>query len=221
MAVSAEDDVSQATTVAATAGGGIGSDTATAGVPRTKLLPPVVDCLTRLTMLDYEAAATAHPIACMIPIGDVSPSLTQDVAVNGTVFYLSEPVADSTGGAPASGDWIAVKGGDGIFYHFKVAGYVAGPPAAITITATSGYGDANGTGVPVAIPSGRRIWFFGSPTADHAKRIYTPKASAVRTWNGSLMVTPKTFQPMIIHSANDTNALVAFHVNYDNPKPTT
>lgn len=217
--MAAEDDVSLSAVVDATAGGGIGNDTATAGTPRTKLIPPVSGRLSCLSLLDYEAAATAHDIHCMIPIGDTSPTLTADVAVNGTVFYLSEAVADSTGAAPASGDWIVVKGGDNLFYHFKVASYAAGPPAAITITATSGHGDANGTGAPVAIPAGRRVWFFGA-IADHAKRKYTSKASAVRTWGpGELMVTPKTYQPMIIYSPNDTNAALAFHINFKHLRP--
>ena len=206
-----------ATIADVSAGDGLGTITRTAGVPLTKLLLPAKDKLTRLTSYDYKSAATAHTLAAMVPLGDVMPTVTQDVAVNGTVIYISDPIFDSTGNAPASGDWIAVRGGDGVLMHFQVASYAL---KAITITGTQYYGDANGTGVPVAIPTGNLVWFFGSPTADHPNRQFITEAStrlikAVAAYS----TTPKTYQPMIVYSSNATNAATVFEVTYDNPSP--
>lgn len=215
MAANDNLDVDPGTPIKTDAGGGYGNATATAGVPLTKLIPPVENCLSRLTMIDYEAAATAHSVTAMVPVDTTTPTIVSDVAINGTVFYISESVHDSTGNVPASGDWFAVRGSDGLMYHFQVASYATN---ALTITATSGYGDANGTGTPVVIPIGNRVWFFGSPTADHPKRRFYFKASTPRTLTATLAVTARTYEPIIVHSPNDTNAALAFQIAFDNPK---
>lgn len=201
--------------VQADAGGGLGNSVNTLDIPNTKLIPGVKGALTRLTMIDYEAAGTAHLVTPMYPLGDVTPTLTADVAVNATVINISEAVHDAAGNLPASGDWIAVKGANGRLYHFHIASYSS---LAITITATNLWGDANGTGVPVALPTGNKVWFFGSPSVDHVSRSYKFKASTPRTLPVSI-ATPKVNQPMIVHADNVTAAATIFQIAYDNPKP--
>ena len=174
--------------VSAAAGDGYGTIARSLGVPMTKLIPPIKSKLSRLTGLEYTSGSTAHTVVAMVTLGDVTPTLTQDVAVNGTVLYISEPVYDSTAGVPASLDWVVVRDANGDARHFRVASYAAN---AITITVTQYYGDANGTGVPVALPEGNKVWFLGSPTADHPNRQFPTLATTLRTKTGILATSPK------------------------------
>lgn len=198
-------------------GNGFGNKTAGNDVPILRIIPPSVNALSRVTGLDYEAAGTAHTVTFMTVVSDVTPTLTQDVVLNGTVFYLSDAPHDSTGNPPAAGDWFTVRGANKKMYAFKVASYAASPPA-ITITTTSGIGDANGTGVPVAFPTGNNLWFHGSPTADHPDHGYLMKASTIRTLNMILATSPKINQPILVHSDNAAAAALTCAVSYDNPK---
>lgn len=222
--MAAEDDMDfsggqAAAKVATAAGDGLGTITRTAGVPLTKLFPPAKGKLTRLTSYDYKSAATAHTLAAMVPLGDVTPTLTQDVAVGGSVLYVTDLVTDSGGSDPASGDWIAVRDSAGTMRHFQVASFDK-PTKAFTITVTQYYGDANGTGVPVGLPTGNKLWFFGSPTADHPNRQFITEASTrITKPMASYATTPKTYQPMIVYSSNATNAATVFEATYDNPAP--
>lgn len=207
--------VQAAADVSAAAGDGLAAPIGSIGVPSTILIPPAKNRLTRATFVDYLNAGTAHTITFMVPMNDDTPKLTGDVMVNGTTLSLSSVPHDSGGNVPASGDWVAIRGVNGNLYRFHVASYSAG---VITITATSGYGDANGTGVPVEFPSGRLVWFFGSPSADQPRKLVAA-ASARTTLPGILCTTPKVYQPIIVHSDNGTAAALSFYASGDNVKP--
>lgn len=209
------DLVTASIVVNPSAGDGVGGAMTALDVPSVRILAPVKGQYTRCTALHYMNAGTAHTITFMTPLGDDSATLTADTALNGTTFSVSIIPRDSTGNAPASADWMVVRGTDNNLYSFHIASYSS---KVITITATSTWGDANGTGVPIEFPSGNVVWFFGSPTADQYRRIVAP-ASLPTNINGVLCTTPKVYQPILVHSNNGTAAALSFLVSGDNPKP--
>lgn len=199
------------------AGDGIGTGTIGGiGVPTVRIIPPVIHRFTRCTGISYDNAGTAHTITFMTPIGDVSPKVTADLAINGTTIPLDAVPHDGGGNVPASGDWLCVRGTDNQLYSYQVASYAAG---VITITATSGYGDANGTGLAMTIPTGNQVWFYGSPAvlADQPRRLIS-KASTVNTIVMVLATTPKVYQPILVYSDNGTAPANSIYLSGDNPK---
>lgn len=210
------DELNEGTELALVAGDALGNSTNTVDIPVTKIIPAVKGCLSQLDFIDYEAAGTAHLVTPMTVIGDVSPTLTVDVPVNGTAFNYSGVVSDSAGNVPAAGDWFVIKHWETkLFYRFYINTWSAG---VFNIKTTNLWGDANGTGSPVAFPSGSKIWFMGAPDQDHNTRRIYMKASTVRQIPVRVTSLKKN-QPILLHSDNITAAALVFQIGISHPTP--
>ncbi len=204
------DIVSPEANAAESPGDGYGSLTNTAGTPTVRVCPPKIGYFTRVTSWIYDNAATAHTVTPMVPLEKCLVST--DAAAGQAVIKFDHIPTNTAGAKIASGDWFVVKDEAGIF-----GSYLVSSVSALAVTITASRGSADGSGFVNKIPAGRIIWYFGSPTTDHAKRGYTMKASVVTTMPpGNWCTTPNKHEPILVHDDNGTNAGTLTALSYAN-----
>ena len=207
------DAVTAAAAVAETPGDGYGSQTQTAGTEILRVCPPKAGRFTRVHAWVYDNGATAHTLTLMVPLDKTQ--VASDAAAGQAVIKLKKAPVDASGNKIAANDYIVVKDENGIFGVYKVAS-VSGT----SVTITASIGAADGSGFVNKILADSAVWFFGT-TADHDKRNFTMKASAVTTMPDAIngwATSPNKFEPIVVHSNNATNAGILVGVSYSNPK---
>lgn len=195
-------------------GDGYGSKTLSLGVPIVLVCPPKAGKYTRLDYIQYLPAGTAHTITAMVTL--FSTSVATDVALNGTTITGKQPLsATEAGGAAAAGDWIVTIDQNGKYVVYQIASVTG---AVNTITTTSDYGDANGTGVSSIIEQDAPLYFMGAP-GNHSKRQFLTVASTLFTVApplGGIATATRKNQPILVHSDNATAAGSFKAITYSN-----
>lgn len=191
-------------------GDGYGSLTNTAGTPNVRVCPPKIGYYTRLISWIYDNSTTAHTLTPMIPIA--KRFVASEAAAGQAVLKFDSIPVNTAGALLQSGDWFVVKDEAGIF-----GAYLVSSVSGLNVTVTASRGAAGGSGFINKIPAGRIIWFFGSPTTDHAKRGYTMKASTFTTFpTGNYCTTGGTHEPILVHDDNGTAAGTIVALSYAN-----
>lgn len=176
-----------------------GTATENAGTVINVLVAPKKRYFTRISKLRYTAAATAHTVTAMRPLGTTTASA--DAATSQAVVNITANPGPS-GNALAANDYIAIRHAvDGITRLYVVSSI---SNLAVTLTAN----------LTVAVTSGDKIWMFGvaantDPLTGTAHPPLAMGAGAVTELTDDttgVVCTHTTDQPILLQSNNATNA---------------
>ncbi len=174
--------------------------TETAATAITELIPPRENYRATLVALTYTPAATAHDLVLMKAIAKVS--LTAASAASDTTLDLSS--ATFGGDTLASGDYVVLEHGDGTHGLYLGSGLAT---LVLTVNAIS-----------KAANSGADVWIMGAVTdSTYHQTIKSIASTRTTHYNGEAGLITTGYDigtysrdgygdPLVIHSANGTNA---------------
>lgn len=190
-------------------GNTLGGKTAAGGTVIRHIVPPNARGFSRVSTLKATAAATAHALTAMRPIGETTVASTA-AAGQAVVNLTAQP--GPTGNGIASGDILAIRRtADGITRIYIVDSVST---LAITMTANLGTG--------LGLAAGDKVWFFGvpadtDPTTGDAHPAFTIAAGAQTTLTddvGGVIASHEHDQPIVLSDNNATNAGSIDQVSY-------
>jgi hypothetical protein len=180
-------------------GNSLGRATASSGTVINHLVPPRRSAITRVSTARATAAATAHTLTCLRPIGKTTASA--DAATSQAVVNVTANPGPS-GNALAANDWVAIRHAvDGITRLYQV-GSIAG--TAVTLSAN----------LTVAVTNRDEFWMFGvaadtDPRAGAAHPGFALGANAVTIYTDTVTGVIASIgkdEPILLQSNNATNA---------------
>ena len=200
-------------------GQGFAGLTQNSGTVINALLQPRSGGHTRLQKLVYTPGATTHVITALRPVGGIpaatglpytgQPARAQAAAAGAqAVVNITIDPGVMVGGGIAANDFVAILEMDGIVRAYKVQSVAAGPPIAVTLTANLTKGCA------LSAP----VWWFGAGitgidnNSGLAQQTFTATTGSPLTLTDDtqglygILSTYWTNQPMLLQSANGTNA---------------
>lgn len=176
------------------------NQTASAGTVINVVVPPNASGRTRVTKVSYTAAATAHSLYAMRPIGRTTVSSTA-AASQKVINLTADP--GPTGNLLAANDWLVIQNTDGTVFADTVAS-ITGLAATMT------------TNLVTALSAGAKVWNCGIITdTDPRNLLAHPKwasllaaaATTNLTGDGEMLISTYAIdEPIILQSNNATNA---------------
>lgn len=199
---------------------GFGRITQTAGTIIIRLVPGMKNLRTKVTKAVVTNSTTAHTLTFMRPLGKTTLSAAA-AAAQTTIVLSVDPgnysAAATAAGRPtpsvannllASGDYFAIRGPDGVWFHSLINGTpVTASDGKCTIVSTAN--------VPTGgLPAGSTFYTFGvltdtDPRTGIVHPLFTIPVSATTTFdggNGSVAETIDQNEPIMIQENNATAA---------------
>ena len=176
--------------------GTFGQTTVAFGTVINQLVPTKRGARTRLTMLQYRAAGTAHTITVFRSIGRTRT--TADAAASQAVVVVAANPGPS-GNALAASDFVAIRLNDGTF-------------VVDTVSSISGLSVTLATNLAAALSKGADVWMFGitsdtDPNSGEAHQAFVGTASVITTIKddtAGLVASHGLDEPLLVQSNNAT-----------------